>query len=29
MISGKHDLYLVLGGEFNFDEWQFACLLGE
>ena len=29
MVSGTHDLYLVLGGEFSFDEWQFACLLGE
>ena len=27
MVSGTHDLYLVLGGEFCFDEWQFACLL--
>lgn len=23
-VSGVHDLYFVFGGEFSFDEWQFA-----
>ena len=25
-VSGVHDLYLVFGGDFKFDTWQFAYL---
>lgn len=28
-VSGVHDLYLVFGGSFVFDEWQFAYIVEE